>query len=497
MKILFFVENNHCGGMDSFFANVINHWPHPEDELCLVCNEDHPGLPNIRSATVRRCEFVAHDIPLNWSVADRWLGFLPAPLRRLFRPLLRVGLFPYQLHRLRKLFRELRGDRLLVVNGAYPGGESCRLANIAWQQTGGAPAVHNIHNFAVPPRPLLALYENWIDRRLEASVHAYIGVSRCCAESLRLRPALADSVKIRHVYNGVAAPRDDERAPVDLRARLGIGDAPLCLMLATYEPRKGHTFLFEAFRRVHELFSQAHLVICGDGTEAERAEVERLRARLAPNANIHLLEFIPGGSKLIRQADMLIVASQEWESFGLTVIASAGSWHHNDLFKHYAARAADGGSRLVALQHGGTYGVHDYVPHYHHEKKIAELFLSWGWKSRDCANVRPFVSSKLSRLPARPLGEAGEGILYIGTAEPRYSTYLQTRPHQYSRYLEWQRRFLGALPVARQQELLVRLYPVDFGWNLEKRWREWAPSVRKDPGRSLHESFHAARIVVI
>jgi len=180
-----------------------------------------------------------------------------------------------------------------------------------------------------------------------------------------------------------------------------------------------------------------------------------------------------------------------------SVIASAGSWHHNDLFKHYAARAADGGSRLVALQHGGTYGVHDYVPHYHHEKKIAELFLSWGWKSRDCANVRPFVSSKLSRLPARPLGEAGEGILYIGTAEPRYSTYLQTRPHQYSRYLEWQRRFLGALPVARQQELLVRLYPVDFGWNLEKRWREWAPSVRKDPGRSLHESFHAARIVVI
>lgn len=320
MKILFFVENNHCGGMDSFFAHVINHWPHPEDELCLVCNEDHPGLPNIRAATVRPCEFVAHDIPLNWGVTDRRLGFLPAPVRRLFRPLLRIGLFPWQLRRLRKLFRELGGDRLLVVNGAYPGGESCRLANIAWQQTGGAPAVHNIRNFAVPPRPVLALYENWMDRRLEASVHAYIGVSRCCAESLRLRPALAASTKIRRVYNGVAAPREDERASVDLRARLGIGDAPLALMLATYEPRKGHAFLFDAFRRVHERFPHAHLVICGDGTEPERAEVARLRERIAPDANIHLLEFVPGGSKLIRQVDMLVVASQEWESFGWTVI---------------------------------------------------------------------------------------------------------------------------------------------------------------------------------
>jgi glycosyltransferase involved in cell wall biosynthesis len=207
-----------------------------------------------------------------------------------------------------------------VVNGAYPGGESCRLANIAWQQTGGAPAVHNIRNFAVPPRPVLALYENWIDRRLEASVHAYIGVSRCCAESLRLRPVLSASQKIRHVYNGVALSPDEERAPVDLRATLGIGDAPLCLMLATYESRKGHKFLFESFRRVHERFPQAHLVICGDGTEFERAEVERLRMCLAPQANIHLLKFIRNGSKLIWQADMLIVASQEWESFGWTVI---------------------------------------------------------------------------------------------------------------------------------------------------------------------------------
>jgi glycosyltransferase involved in cell wall biosynthesis len=145
-------------------------------------------------------------------------------------------------------------------------------------------------------------------------------VSHCCAESLRLRPTFANSDKIRYVYNGVAVPQKDESAPLDLRLRLSIGNAPLCLMLATYEQRKGHAFLFEAFRSVNELYPQAHLAICGDGTKAEREVVERLRVLVAPDANIHLLEFIPAGSKLIRQADILIVASQEWESFGWTVI---------------------------------------------------------------------------------------------------------------------------------------------------------------------------------
>lgn len=324
MKILLFVENNHSGGMDSFFEHLINHWPYPEDELCLICNEDHPGLPNIRSAASRPCDFIAHGIPLNWSVADRLLGFLPATFRRLARAVLRVALFPYQLYRLRSMFRKLRGDRLMVVNGAYPGGESCRLANIAWQQTGGPLSIHNIRNFAIPPRPALAWYENWIDRRLESSVRAYIGVSRCCAESLRLRPSLLNSDKIFHIYNGVAMPPKGERehVAVDLRKRLGISDGMLCLMLATYESRKGHAFLFDAFRLVNERFPKTHLVICGDGTAAERAQVEELRQRHVNRAQIHLLEFIPGGSKLIWQADLLVVASQEWESFGWTVIES-------------------------------------------------------------------------------------------------------------------------------------------------------------------------------
>ena len=45
-----------------------------------------------------------------------------------------------------------------------------------------------------------------------------------------------------------------------------------------------------------------------------------LRERLAPDANIHLLGFVPGGPALIEQADLVVISSQAFESFGLTAV---------------------------------------------------------------------------------------------------------------------------------------------------------------------------------
>ena len=322
MKIIFFVENNHAGGMDSFFANVINNWPHTDDDLCLICNEGHPGLPFIKTSVQRQCEYISHDIPLHTDTVDRYFGWLPFAARRLLRPFVRVFLSQLQLKKICTIFLRCGGDRLLVVNGAYPGGETCRLASIAWSNLGRGRSAHNIRNFAIPPRLGFGWYENWIDRRLNDSVHSYIGVSKCCAESLRLRPTLKDSRKIGHIYNGVPLPPVDEiqRPSLDLRETLDIGTAPLCLMLGTYEPRKGHAFLFKAFSDVSRKYPDAHLVICGDSTSEEKSKVDKLRKSIVPEANIHLVDFIADGKKLINQADMLLVASQEWESFGWTVI---------------------------------------------------------------------------------------------------------------------------------------------------------------------------------
>ena len=233
MKIIFFVENNHAGGMDSFFANTLNNWPYLEDELVLICNVDHPGLPNIKTSAQNKCTFIDHNILISTNLAKKLFFWLPFSFRRILRPFLRVFLMPYQLKKLKNIFSTIDGDRLLVVNGAYPGGETCRLANIAWTAVKKNQSVHNIRNFAAHPRLGFNWYENWIDRKLDKCVHSYVGVSQCCAESLRVRKTFKKSNKIFHIYNGVESPdnKERERSPVNLRKKLKLANLLFVLCL--------------------------------------------------------------------------------------------------------------------------------------------------------------------------------------------------------------------------------------------------------------------------
>ncbi|NHR06920.1 glycosyltransferase family 4 protein [Chromobacterium haemolyticum] len=325
MKIILFVENIQHGGLDTFCSTLLNAWPDSEDVFVVVCNSSHPGKVVLQKAVMRECEFIFHNIPLSWSISRRFLWWLPFAARRSVQPFLRIIFYPLQLLALRSLLRSLKGDALLVVNGGFPGGESCRIANIAWADLDKVghvrPSVHNFHNFAVKPRFGLGWFENRLDRLLVRSTNHLISVSRSCANSLRFRCSFREAETIGYIYNGINSKAShDLNNEFDLRKKLKIGNAPLCLLLANYEPRKGHRFLFEVFSLVAEAIPSAHLVACGGGGVEERAVVEAARRELAPKANIHLLSFVPDGPKLIDQADVVAISSQSFESFGLTAV---------------------------------------------------------------------------------------------------------------------------------------------------------------------------------
>ena len=154
MKIILFVENNHSGGMDTFFVNLINHWPFIGDEITLICNKDHPGLPYIKKGIKNHAKIIEHNIILSTTIIIKWFWYFPNIFKKIFRTLLKIILFKHQLKELEKLFKNFEGDKLLSVNGAYPGGESCRIANIAWFNIKNEKSIHNIRNFAIPPRRL-------------------------------------------------------------------------------------------------------------------------------------------------------------------------------------------------------------------------------------------------------------------------------------------------------------------------------------------------------
>jgi len=321
MKIAIFTENEYKGGLDTFITNLINYWPNADDELVLICNRDHPGLETVAENLSRDCTVIAHRIPLDWVVL-RWANKLPDLLRKVLSVGFRYFFFLSYLPQLHRLFNRLAPDRLLIVNGGYPAGDTCRAAAIAWaRQAGREPSIHNFHNLAVYMRWWEAWIENRIDGRVERSSKRIVSTSHASAESIRVRPAIAPSTKVGFIHNGTEGPPARDSSRTIIRETLAIpSDSPIVAMLGTYEPRKGHRFLLEAFVRVRETLPKAHLVISGFGQPEEIARVEGFVDELGLKDSVHLEGFWIDRHDLMEEASVVVVSSQGFESFGLTLV---------------------------------------------------------------------------------------------------------------------------------------------------------------------------------
>ena len=332
MNILLFMENTHQGGLDTFVVNLVRAWPHASDSFCVLANARHPGLDDLRARLRGRAEVAAHGAPAYVDlVLGAAAGSVAARLRRLLSPLLRVCYLVRGAARLRQIFVERRVERLVIVSGGYPGGDTCLAATLAWSCDGGGrhPLVFNIHNLArsAPAWNLPArLWEWWMDRRIARAARAVVAVSHACAASLQRRVQLWRRAPVTYIHNGTEdltsadqPPSAGEREAVRIECGFD-AQALLCIMLATYEPRKGHLFLFDAFTRVLERVPQARLLVCGSGTDAERTRITAECEARGLMGVVCLQGFRSDALRLLAAADLLVVPSQGFESFGLSCV---------------------------------------------------------------------------------------------------------------------------------------------------------------------------------
>ena len=149
MITAFFTQNVKKGGLDTFILNLIAHWPQ-EDEVLLFCNHSHPGLPTLIERLSGRAKIVPYDYWIAQDIGVR-LAHLPNGMRHFFLVVFWFVGFPYLVFKTRALFKKYKPDRLMVVNGGYPGGDACLAATIAWSgMKPKAHAWHNFHNFVLP-----------------------------------------------------------------------------------------------------------------------------------------------------------------------------------------------------------------------------------------------------------------------------------------------------------------------------------------------------------
>lgn len=326
MKICFFTENYYKGGLDTFLINLINAWPEVDDELTLICNGTHPGLETISENThhleIKRyyrlftSAIAQGRSPLSWGRAFPVRVFFGLARRFMHYPIL----FPWYIFTLIIFFRRSEYDRLMVVNGGYPASLLGRCALIAWRLVGKRPlGVFNFHNSTVCPPWYSRFFENIIDALVISSASHIISVSKSCLDSLGTRSAFIGCCKLSYIHNGI-------KDPVNLFKTLSTTEdnkllrKPYCLMLATYEARKGHLYLLQAFSSVVKNFPNIQLRIYGHGLPYEKKIVADEVIRLNIKNNVLLGDFMPQTDDLLRGASLLLVPSQAYESFGLTII---------------------------------------------------------------------------------------------------------------------------------------------------------------------------------
>ena len=181
-------------------------------------------------------------------------------------------------------------------------------------------------------------------------------------------------------------------------------------------------------------------------------------------------------------------------------ICSATSWYFEESFKHWAAKAAHQGTKLISMQHGGNYGINACLVFEEHEVAIANEFLTWGWGH----NV---LEKKITPTPAQKLldikrynfnkGKQYKEILFAGNSIRRYPIVFPLLPGGIKEYLNWQVRFFTKIDKTILSLTRFRIYNDDNQEDIRKHLEILFPTLTYENwNRSFRDSLYSCRLYV-
>jgi putative transferase (TIGR04331 family) len=181
------------------------------------------------------------------------------------------------------------------------------------------------------------------------------------------------------------------------------------------------------------------------------------------------------------------------------VIFTANAYNGDTLFQLWSAFQVEHGAKLIGTQHGGHYGSGLWSASETHQNRICDRFYTWGWETSDAPNVLPLATGKfkgaIKGITPNPKGT----ILMVEASFPRYSYWMYSvpvGPHMLN-YIDEQYRFVRSVSDEVHEKLLLRLYPLDFGWNEANRWKDNCPTLKQYQGRkSIFQQLNESRLFI-
>jgi putative transferase (TIGR04331 family) len=177
------------------------------------------------------------------------------------------------------------------------------------------------------------------------------------------------------------------------------------------------------------------------------------------------------------------------------VILTATGCFYDEPFKAWAAEKVNNGSVLLYAQHGGHYGTGRLSSGEDHERNISDRFLSWGWHGE---GVDPLPSPKLNAINKSERNKTPKKCLLVQNVTPRYSyvMFSSVVSSMQIDYFNQQFKFVEMLLPRIKNNLVVRLFPNDYGWKQRERWGDKFPHVTLDDSSSFSHQINDAKIVV-
>ncbi|WP_415323596.1 glycosyltransferase family 4 protein [Candidatus Pelagibacter sp. Uisw_127] len=316
MKIAYFVENYKRGGVDTFIKNLTSK-KISNDIFYLIYNKNNPGINYIKKKSVN-IRYLHYSI-FSWDkLFNKKMNYISLFICKTIYSILFPLTFCYQIFRLVVFFKKNNFDKLMVINGGYPGGDICLAATIAWLQINpkNKPWI-NFHNFALKKYKffLLDFYKNQIDKIISSSIMGFISVSKICTLSIKSRKYLKKN-KLFTIYNGHYFDRNNKKYSIKKNFDLP-QNSKILLMLAEYDLRKGHEYIIKAMEKIIASKKNVFLFIYGYG---DKSLIEGLVLKSPSNKNIFLNDFEENSASLISGCDLMVIPSQQYESFGYTAI---------------------------------------------------------------------------------------------------------------------------------------------------------------------------------
>lgn len=244
-------------------------------------------------------------------------------------------------------------------------------------------------------------------------------------------------------------------------------EVSLCLQLRQF-PVKWRS---EPASRVQPDKAMRGWVVAGENRSAFEAAARMLIPRQIPVA------YLEGYGKLVEQVDAM-----PWPKRP-KFIWTSNAFSNDEVFKAWAADKVEQGSPLLIGQHGGHYGSGLWSFSEDHQVAISDAFLSWGWLDPGQPKIRSIGQLKANAPTKTRHGEQPNALL-VTTVVPRYSYWMFSSPvaSQWEDSFGDHFAFVEQLPSTIRDALIVRLYPLDLGWNQAARWRERFPGIRLDEG---------------